>query len=249
LPLRKCRVGIAADIVPELIGIWKLVQDRPSDVADEYEKRWEELQIRKHLFFYEVRERFNSSRDPNDLLFLSRTCVNGLVRFNSKGDFNNSFHHTRPGISPGRFRRIVADWNRALHEIIFLAQDYRKTLEDCGPDDFVFLDPPYCGTRGRYRPLKPEITELVETLRNLNRRGAKWMLTLDGRAGGRTYQADIPHDLFAARFTLRTGTSPFPRVMEARVDSVEESVYLNFDPPSELTRTLLNYVQEPVSQG
>ena len=40
-----------------------------------------------------------------------RTCVNGIVRFSKKGDFNNSFHLSRKGMLPPRFAKIVRDWS------------------------------------------------------------------------------------------------------------------------------------------
>ena len=41
------------------------------------------------------------------LMFLSRTCVNGLIRFNDKGEFNNSLHYSRKGINPDTLETII----------------------------------------------------------------------------------------------------------------------------------------------
>src|SRR5207247_7692486 len=49
------------------------------------------LRQRGESYFYEVRDRFNTSADPLDLLFLNRSCFNGVMRFNAKGRYNLPF--------------------------------------------------------------------------------------------------------------------------------------------------------------
>lgn len=45
--------------------------------------------------YYRVRKRFNANHDPHDLLFLKRSCFNGLMRFNKQGQFNTSLCRKR----------------------------------------------------------------------------------------------------------------------------------------------------------
>jgi DNA adenine methylase len=51
----------------------------------------EKLAKKGEEYYYEVRERFNRFKDPLDFLFLNRACFNGVIRFNSKGEFNTPF--------------------------------------------------------------------------------------------------------------------------------------------------------------
>ena len=95
--------AICGDICEPLIGFWKMVQSSPREVISYYSEEWNRLQKDGYEVYYDIRSRFNADKSPLDLLFLSRTCVNGLIRFNSEGEFNNSFHHTRKGIDPKRF--------------------------------------------------------------------------------------------------------------------------------------------------
>lgn len=234
LPFRGCPQAIAGDIIPELIALWLAIRDRPETTASEYEERWTHLQERGHTAYYAVRDSFNATRSPHDLLFLTRTCVNGLVRFNRKLEFNNSLHHTRPGISPARMRKVIQRWSGVVQGVDFVAAHYRETLATVTAKDIVFLDPPYAGTKGRYMPYKLELEQLYQELARLNTLGARWVLTLDGRAGERAYQASVPPDLYRVGFGLPTGNSPFSQVMGKRSEAVVESVYLNFEPTRHL---------------
>lgn len=227
------RPSSAGDLIPELVEFWQAVKTRPVEMADAYERDWSRLQDEGHLLFYEVRDRFNEKRQPEDLLFLSRTCVNGLIRFNKQGDFNNSFHHTRPGVSPKRLRRTLAEWSRRVAETDFSAGDYANTLESAKEGDVAYLDPPYASTRGRYQNGQGLDQERFwQVLSDLTNRGVLWVLSFDGTAGERDYShaLETPRELSVLQLTMDVGSSPFPRVMNGRVDGVKESVFLNYDP-------------------
>lgn len=229
-------IGLAGDIIPELIGIWNYIKTSPGVVASEYEVRWSSLQENGYPEYYKIRDSFNNNRDPLDLLFLTRTCVNGLVRFNKKGDFNNSLHHTRPGINPSEFRKICYQWSTYIQKVEFVVDDYRNTLHSTMNGDVVFLDPPYGGTKGRYQPTNFDLSAFFNELDRLNSIGAKWILTFDGIAGSREYNTQVPRDLYQTFLPLPTGNSPFTKLMNAGIDAVVESVYLNFQPGPESIR-------------
>ena len=103
LPFRQIANAVASDIIPELVNLWKQIQSNPARVAEEYQIGWDRLQKEGHSVYYEVRECFNKTKNEFDFLFLTRTCVNGLIRYNTNGEFNNSMHKNRPGIYPENF--------------------------------------------------------------------------------------------------------------------------------------------------
>ncbi len=234
LPFRGTKNGLAGDIIPELIGLWQIIRDEPEKTAMEYEQRWNKLQKEGHEVYYAVRDSFNKERNIFDFLFLTRTCVNGLIRFNSRGDFNNSFHLTRPGIHPNTLKKIINTWSYYLQGVELKTIDYRETLAVASKGDFVFLDPPYGGTKGRYTKETLSIDDFFKELERLNQVGAKWMLTFDGKAGKRQYEYPIPTNIYKHKLLIKTGNSPFTKTMKTTIDAVYESVYLNFQPPLEL---------------
>jgi len=117
--------AIGGDIYGPLIGLWLDIRDSPDEVVKNYRLQWQKLQDQGHTYFYEVRNRFNKNHDPRDLLFLSRTCVNGLIRFNAKGEFNNSLHHSRKGMNPDTLEKIITRWSEVIQHDEFLCGDYR----------------------------------------------------------------------------------------------------------------------------
>ncbi|MBQ6423395.1 MAG: Dam family site-specific DNA-(adenine-N6)-methyltransferase [Prevotella sp.] len=228
MPFAKSEKGKAGDIIPELIALWNEIKYNPQNVATEYELRWNRLQKEGYQVFYEIRDTFNKNKNPFDFLFLTRTCLNGMIRYNSAGEFNNSLHLTRPGIAPKRLASIINQWNFHLKKFNFLNADYRESLEDVKAGDFVFLDPPYGGTKSRYTKTPFSLPDLFHTLDLLNSKGVNWMLTFDGSSGERKYSFAPPEELYKSSFRIRTGKSAFRKVVDKVQEDILETVYLNY---------------------
>lgn len=230
LPFAKCAKGYASDIIPELIDLWNLIKSEPKLVAEEYRMRWQRLQKEGPCVYYEIRDSFNKTRNCLDFLFITRTCVNGMIRYNSDGEFNNSFHLSRPGINPDTLEKILYQWSHAIKKITFLNVDYRECLSNAAKGDFVFLDPPYGGTKDRYTHSGFNLHDFYNELDRLNSIGVYWMLTFDGSSGDRVYNYSPPIEVYKHRFSVNTGISAFSRLIDKKKDEISESVYLNFEP-------------------
>ena len=146
---------ICSDINQDLINLWNCIINESFYLINEYKTMWNELNSiedieKRKEYYYIVRNRFNKNREPKDFMFLSRTCVNGLIRFNSKGEFNTSFHFSRPGIDPIKLEKIINQWSELLNKnnVIFICQDYTNINARLG--DLIYLDPPYANTKGMY---------------------------------------------------------------------------------------------------
>ncbi len=124
--------------------------------------------------YYVVRDRFNRHKDPLDLVFLNRSCFNGVMRFNKKGGFNVPFCR-----KPDRFRQALVtkicnqiDWATKImrnKDWEFKCQDWRVTLAESRSADFVYLDPPYIGRHTDYynQWLDEDADALVRTIKQL----------------------------------------------------------------------------------
>lgn len=233
--------SIASDIYKPLIELWKLIQKDPDQVINDYRKQsellnqeldninYKDLLSTRNIpyYFYMVRDRFNLLQDPLDLNFIMRTCVNGIVRFNVKGDFNNSFHLSRRGMVADRFEKNVRLWSSAIKDVSFESQDYKITLEQSKKGDFVYLDPPYAGNKQRYID-DIEVAGFFNALEDLNKRGVFWALSFDGSRGEKDLIHDVPESLYRRHVLQKSGNSAVNKVLNGPIELVSESLYLNY---------------------
>lgn len=219
--------SVASDLYCPLIDLWQTVQENPDYLIENYRIQWENLQKNLPEYYYLVRKSFNDNPNPLDLNFLMRTCVNGVVRFNGNGIFNNSFHLSRRGMEPERFEKIVRQWNQKIYGVKFLCQDYAETVSLSKKGDFIYFDPPYAGNRQRYTA-NLDIKQFFTVLADLNKRDVKWALSFDGRRGFNDLSYPVPQDLFKRHLLLKSGYSTSGKVLNESLEQVHESLYLNF---------------------
>lgn len=219
--------SVGGDIYAPLIEFWKLVRDNPNRLVDDYARQWAALQLDLPSYFYVVRERFNAEQRPEDLNFLMRTCVNGIVRFSKKGEFNNSFHLSRKGMLPARFAKIVRGWTSRVQEMEFRHGDFEHTTADAKAGDFIYFDPPYAGNKQRYIG-DLDVARFYGALDSLNKRGVRWALSFDGARGDTAYDYSLPAEIYKRKEQLNSGYSAVSKVLNGPVEMVTESLYLNY---------------------
>jgi len=105
--------------------------------------------LKKHVYeekyYYAVRAqdplKLATSARAARLIYLNRTCFNGLYRVNKKGVFNVPFgRYTNPTICDEESLRAVA---AVLRETPVSSADFAKTVETAHRGDVVYFDPPY----------------------------------------------------------------------------------------------------------
>ncbi len=182
LTLFKQKNIYASDILPDVINIFNCLKLHPTHLKDSYKDHYNKLVSHGQNYYYEVRDNYNKHRSANDFLWLTRTCFNGLIRFNPKNEFNVSFHHNRKGIEPQKFEKIVDEWNclvNIFNQCRFICEDYRKTLCYVKARDFVILDPPYLQTKGQYQMQEFDFSEFEKELNLLTDKDVHWLVTMD----------------------------------------------------------------------
>ena len=219
--------SVVGDIYEPVVKLWRLVQTDPEKVIVNYREQWEKLQADLPDYFYTVRKRFNKEKDPLDLSFLMRTCVNGIVRFNDDGAFNNSFNLSRKGMNPDRFEKVVRLWSDRLKDVEIVCGDYEHTVSKMKQGDFVYFDPPYAGNKQRYVS-DLDCERLFRVLKKLNNRGVKWALSFDGHRGELDLSHPVPTDLYKRKYLIVSGNSAIGTVLNGPVEEVKESLYLNY---------------------
>lgn len=226
IPYYKAPV-MASDICAPLIDLWNVIKGDPAGVAESY--FLDNYFFKEdHGYYYEVRHEFNITKDPCDFLFLLRTCVNGLVRFNSKGEFNSPVHNNRDGIDPATLTEIIHKWSETyLKDVRFTCCDYSCALELATKDSFIFLDPPYMGSAAMYQG-NFDFPRLFDTLEALNNKGCRWMMTFDSSESTEELRyKELELRLGAKKLFLDSPSSSFYRLTGSS-KNVTESVYVNY---------------------
>ena len=140
------KASVINDANSELINTYLAVRDN----LDELLKH---LATHKNTsdYFYELRERdrgehFNNMTQverASRLIYLNKTCFNGLYRVNAAGEFNSPFgNYSNPNIINEPVLRSVSLFLN-FSKIQILNTDYAQALKKAGKNSFVYLDPPY----------------------------------------------------------------------------------------------------------
>lgn len=132
--------AVISDLNPELINCYRMIKDNVEELIGA---------LRKHKndkdHFYRVRALDTSKLSPVEraarLIFLNKTCFNGLYRVNSRGQFNVPFgRYSNPKICDELNLREVS---AALTEVDIHCGPFEEILKRARKGDFVYLDPPY----------------------------------------------------------------------------------------------------------
>lgn len=144
-----------SDINTELINAYKTIRDDIDNLITmlmSLEKEFLPLEtdLRKK-YYLEKRNRFNTLKFCTDkkletekaalMIFLNKTCFNGLYRVNKKGLFN---------VPMGAYKNpMICDENnllnisKCLQDVNIVCDDYRKSFDFIDDNTFVYIDPPY----------------------------------------------------------------------------------------------------------
>ena len=137
----KCHVS---DVNSDLVLTYIAIRDKVDEVIESLEKHSKNYHKNPSHYYYQVRE-----SEPTDiekvsrLIFLNKTCFNGLYRVNSKGKFNVPLgRYTNPNIVN---RENLLTVSRILQSsnLEFFCRDFEQSLHDIKKGDFVYFDPPY----------------------------------------------------------------------------------------------------------
>ena len=91
----------------------------------------------------ELYEKLSNIEKASRIVYLNKTCFNGLFRVNKSGEFNSPFgKYKNPNIVDEVTLRAVSKYfNKA--DIKILNSDFEQSLKGIRRGSFVYLDPPY----------------------------------------------------------------------------------------------------------
>lgn len=210
---------------PELINVYQMVRDQVRELIADLQRHQNEPG-----YYYAVRSQDPAALSPvqraSRMIFLNKTCYNGLWRVNRQGRFNVPFgRYKNPRICD---QQGLLAAHQALQGVQLAVAPFAAVLERAQPGDFVYFDPPY-------HPLSPtssftsytatdfgagEQQQLAAVFRELDRKGCLVMLS----------NSDVPfiRELYAG---FRVVTVQANRAINSKSDRrgpVTEVVVLNY---------------------
>jgi len=141
--------AVINDSNKELINCYKVIRDSLDELMEELSK---DKYSNSETSYYEMRDLDRSTKKYEILsevekaariIYLNKTCYNGLFRVNSQGQFNVPFgRYKNPNFLDDAVLRAV---NKYLNtnDITLLNQDFAEAVKDAKRGDFVYFDPPY----------------------------------------------------------------------------------------------------------
>jgi len=139
---QKCSIS---DLNSDLVLSYITIRDRIDSLITSLKSHERNYQKDSKSYYYSVRESNPRSaiEKTSRLLFLNRTCFNGLYRVNSKGKFNVPLgKYTNPNIVNEDNLRAVSGILQAS-KVSINCRDFEAVLRYAKKDDLVYFDPPY----------------------------------------------------------------------------------------------------------
>lgn len=183
--------AVINDSNKELINCYKVIKDSLDELMEELSK---DKYSNSETSYYEMRDLDRSTKKYEILsevekaariLYLNKTCYNGLFRVNSQGQFNVPFgRYKNPNFLDDAVLRAVNKYLNS-NNITLLNQDFEEAVKDAKRGDFVYFDPPYdpvsetasftgYDVNGFNRDQQKRLKKVFE---DLNERGCKVMLS------------------------------------------------------------------------
>lgn len=182
-------VAYINDVNAELINVYQVIRDSAEALIADLRRHQNEA-----AYYYSVRDwdrdprrfdRLTPVKRASRIIYLNKTCYNGLFRVNSAGEFNTPFgSYKNPNIvNADAIRAVSRYFNEA--KVRITQSDYADVLRLLPSGTFVYLDPPYHPvsdtanftgyTKGGFD--RDEQKKLKERCDALNKRKIKFMLS------------------------------------------------------------------------
>ncbi len=210
--------AVAGDILKPLTEIWQMLSTDPETLTRWYAERWQIYQQHNGKDGYEiVKASYNAAPNGADLLFLSRSCYGGVVRFRKDGYMSTPCGVHEP-ISPAAFAARVGLWSERVRYTTFIHSDALETIGMASAGDLVYCDPPYVDSQTiLYGAQDFSLPSLLQAITAAKQRGVRVALSIDGtkRSGDKICNVAMPAGVFEREALVNCGRSMLRRFQMA----------------------------------
>ena len=228
--LGKADCFLINDIHKPIYKLWKAILNEPNKLVSQYRFLWTEQIGKERLYYDHIRDKFNKAQEPHYFLYLLARCIKAAIRYNKKGEFNNSPDNRRKGMHPDKMEQNIKLASEILKgKASISCRDYREILDGIGHHDFVYMDPPYqgvCDARDHRYCQSVDFEEFATALEKLNKKRISFIVSYDGRTGDKVHGDQLPSGLKLEKVEIHVGRSTQATLL-GRNDQTYESLYLS----------------------
>lgn len=138
--------AVINDFNKELINVYEVIKNSPEELINDLKEHKNDSD-----YFYQIRaldrqnnyDELSNLKKASRIIFLNKTCFNGLYRVNNSGEFNSPFgHYKNPNIINEPTIKSVSHFLNN-NDIKILNGDFEESLKNIKKGAFVYFDPPY----------------------------------------------------------------------------------------------------------
>ncbi|WP_116521131.1 Dam family site-specific DNA-(adenine-N6)-methyltransferase [Achromobacter insuavis] len=207
--------AVAGDVFKPLIEIWEKLHDDTEGLIDWYSERHALIdELGKKEAYEQVLASYNAGANGADLLFLSRVCYGGVVRFRKSDGYMSTPCGPHKPMPPENFAERARIWAARTRGAVFCHSDFAETMALAKKGDMVYLDPPYVDSQAiLYGAQSFSYPRLLESIADCKKRGVYVALSIDGtkKSGGKTVELPTIEGLFEREVMVRLGSSMLKR--------------------------------------
>lgn len=222
------KTAVAGDVFKPLIEIWQKLHEDIEGLLQWYNERHALIEtMGKEAAYEHVKASYNSSANGADLLFLSRVCYGGVVRFRKSDGYMSTPCGPHRPMPPENFESRARIWAARTRGATFQHADFEETLSRAVAGDLVYLDPPYADSQSiLYGAQAFSLERLFSAIDSCKRRGVRVALSIDGtkKSGKHEVALPIPPGLFEREEYVQLGSSMLKRFQLADQNGDEHHV-------------------------
>lgn len=207
--------AVATDSFGPLMEIWRQLHDDTEKLINWYAERHALIsRMGKEAAYDRVRASYNAAPNGADLLFLSRVCYGGVVRFRKADGYMSTPCGPHRPMPVESFAERARSWAARTAGAEFRKADFEETLQRAKKGDLCYLDPPYVDSQTIiYGAQGFSLTKLCAVIADCKKRGVRIAMSIDGtkKSGDKKVDLPIPHGLFEREVYVHLGRSMLRR--------------------------------------
>jgi DNA adenine methylase len=225
--------AVINDVNTELINTYIAIRDHVDELINDLKKHKNEKE-----YFYAIRDldrkeefkELSLVEKASRIIYLNKTCFNGLFRVNSQGHFNVPFgKYKNPQIVNEIVLRAVHNYLNS-NDITILNVDFEKAVENAKKGDFIYFDPPYDPVSDTssftgyslYGFDKDDQIRLRDLFVELDKRGCKVLLSNSATDFIKDLYKDFHIEVVSANRNINANAS--------RRGKIDEVLVMNYEP-------------------